>query len=70
MDRGWYAGPIGWFDGRGEGELYVALRCALIHGRSLRAFAGSGVVAESDAEREVRETGLKLRSIQEALDLW
>ena len=70
FDRGWYAGPLGWFDARGEGELFVALRCALASRGELRLFAGSGLVEDSDVARETRETGLKLGSILEAVELW
>ncbi len=61
--RGWYAAPIGWFDGAGDGEFAVALRSALIDGREVRAFAGAGIVSGSDPRREYRETELKLHSI-------
>jgi len=70
FDRGWYAGPIGWFDGRGDGELFVALRCALATPDALRIFAGSGLVRDSDPEQEASETSLKLGSIRGALDPW
>jgi isochorismate synthase len=57
--RGLYAGPIGWFDAAGDGELFVALRCGLIEGRSAHAFAGAGIVAGSDAASEYQEAALK-----------
>jgi isochorismate synthase len=68
FDRGWYAGPIGWTDARGEGEFHVALRCALLRGRELRAFAGAGLVAASDPLREALETRLKLGALREPLE--
>jgi isochorismate synthase len=67
FDRGWYAGPIGWLGADGDGELMVALRCALIHGRSATLFAGCGIVADSDPAREWDESRLKLRTMIEAL---
>jgi isochorismate synthase len=63
LDRGWYAAPVGWVDRRGGGELRVALRSALLRGRVARLFAGAGIVAGSEPERELRETRLKLRSL-------
>ncbi len=70
FDRGWYAGPIGWFDERGDGEFFVALRCALATPECLRLYAGSGFVGGSSAVREAAETRLKLASIRGALDPW
>ena len=69
FDRGWYAGPLGWFDPAGGGEFWVALRCGLARGRGVELFAGSGLVAQSDPDREAAETALKLRSLWEALEL-
>ena len=63
LDRGWYAGPVGYLDGRGDGEFRVALRSALLRGRSARLFAGAGIVAGSDPSQELAETRLKLRAL-------
>lgn len=63
MDRGWYAGPLGWTDATGDGELWVALRCGLLRGDDARLFAGAGVVAGSDPGAELRETRLKLSAL-------
>ncbi len=46
--RGRYAAPVGWIDGRGDGEFAIALRCAQVNGRSVRLMAGCGIVADSD----------------------
>jgi salicylate biosynthesis isochorismate synthase len=67
FDRGWYGGPIGWFDAHGDGEFHVALRCAWIGPEELRLYAGSGLVAESSPEDESRETAFKLASVREVL---
>ena len=67
FDRGWYAGPIGWLGADGDGELMVALRCGLVAGRRATLFAGCGIVADSDPEREWEESGLKLRTMIAAL---
>jgi len=67
FDRGWYAGPIGWLGADGDGELMVALRCALVVGRSATLFAGCGIVADSEPAREWDESRLKLRTMIEAL---
>jgi isochorismate synthase len=67
LDRGWYAGPVGWLDRRGDGEFAVALRSALVHGAEATLFAGSGIVAQSRASDEYAETCLKLHPMLNAL---
>ena len=62
-DRGWYAGPVGWFDGSGDGEFSVALRSCLATGRRGLLYSGNGIVADSDPARELAETNLKLDAI-------
>jgi menaquinone-specific isochorismate synthase len=66
-DRGRYAGPVGWIGADGDGEWAIALRGAQIKNATLRAFAGGGIVAESEPEAELAETELKFRPIREAL---
>ena len=66
-DRGWYAGPIGWIDEKGEGEFYVALRSALVNNEEAHVFAGGGIVSESHPTTEWEETELKLQPIISAL---
>ncbi|MBI0328492.1 isochorismate synthase [Burkholderia plantarii] len=68
FDRGWYASPFGWIDAHGNGDFCVALRCALIVANTCRLFAGCGIVAESDPEREYQETALKLSGMQAAIE--
>lgn len=68
MDRGRYAGPVGWIDAAGDGELGVALRCAQLDGNTARLFAGCGIVADSDPDSEVREAAAKLVAVREALE--
>ncbi len=68
MDRGRYAGPVGWVDSRGDGELGIALRCAQLDGRVARLFAGCGIVADSDPDVEVREAAAKLIPVRDALE--
>ncbi len=63
LDRGWYAGPVGWMDAAEDGELCVALRCALLQGRTAHCYAGVGVVSESDPEAELAETEVKLQAL-------
>ncbi len=60
FDRGWYAGPVGWVDGAGDGEFCVALRCALLRGRLGRCYAGGGIVRDSEPASELAETEIKL----------
>jgi menaquinone-specific isochorismate synthase len=62
-----YAGPIGWIDSKGDGELGIALRCGYINGKEVRAFAGCGIVAGSDAAKEVAESQAKFLPIINAL---
>lgn len=67
FDRGWYAGAVGWFDAVGAGEFAVALRCALLVDDEAWLFAGAGIVAGAQPEREWDETALKLQPMLEAL---
>jgi isochorismate synthase len=63
LDRGWYAGAIGWTDLAEDGELCVALRCALLRGNLARLYAGCGIVADSDPAAELAETEVKLQAL-------
>jgi salicylate biosynthesis isochorismate synthase/menaquinone-specific isochorismate synthase len=63
LDRGWYAGAVGWTDGNEDGEFCVALRCALLRGHEARCYAGVGVVGESDPASELAETETKLGAL-------
>ncbi|MEA2354711.1 MAG: menaquinone-specific isochorismate synthase [Solirubrobacteraceae bacterium] len=63
IDRGWYAGPVGWTDANEDGEFCVALRCALVEDRMARCYAGVGVVADSDPAAELAETEVKLQAL-------
>ncbi len=63
LDRGWYAGPVGWADATGDGEFCVALRCALLRGCVARCYAGVGVVRDSDPSAELAETEVKLAAL-------
>lgn len=65
--RGWYSGPVGWLDSAGNGLFAVALRSGLSLGREARIFAGAGIVAESDPEKEWLETQWKFEAIQNAI---
>lgn len=69
IDRGRYAGPVGWFDSAGDGEWAIALRCAQLNETGARLYAGAGIVAGSLPEEELAETRLKLRTMTNALDL-
>ncbi|MGC7098193.1 isochorismate synthase [Amycolatopsis lurida] len=68
LDRGRYAGPVGWVGADGDGELGIALRCAQLSGRQARLFAGCGLIAQSDPDTELRETDAKFAAMREALD--
>lgn len=67
MDRGRYAGPVGWLDAHGDGEFGIALRCAEISDQTVRAFAGCGIVSGSDPAEELAESVAKLVPIRDAL---
>jgi menaquinone-specific isochorismate synthase len=67
INRRRYAGPIGWIDAKGDGELGIALRCGFISGNEVHAFAGCGIVAGSDATKEVAESQAKFLPIINAL---
>ena len=63
LDRGWYAGAVGWTDAAGDGEFCVALRCALVRGRVAHLYAGGGIVRDSDPVAELAETEVKLGAL-------
>jgi len=67
LDRGRYAGPVGWVDGRGDGAFAVAIRCAELDGSRARLLAGVGVVADSDPAAELAETRAKFQAVLSAL---
>ncbi len=67
MERGWYAGAVGWLDSRGDGELAVAIRCGLLEGDGARLYAGVGVMPDSEPAAELAETELKLRALLGAI---
>jgi len=68
FDRGRYAGPVGWIDQDGDGEWVIALRCARIDDDGLlTAYAGAGIVADSDPVSELAETRMKFRPIADSL---
>jgi menaquinone-specific isochorismate synthase len=70
MNRGRYAGPVGWIDARGDGEIGIALRCGELSDdhRSIRLFAGCGIVAGSDPAKELAESQAKLSPMRTALE--
>jgi menaquinone-specific isochorismate synthase len=67
VDRGRYAGPVGWVNAAGDGEIGLALRCGMIDAHRARIFAGCGIVADSSAQAEWEETVAKLRPMKQAL---
>jgi isochorismate synthase len=69
VERGWFAGPVGFVQSNGDGEFDVALRSALVRGRCATAWAGAGIVARSEPRAEFTETELKLRTVLGPL-LW
>jgi isochorismate synthase len=69
FDRGFFTGMVGWCDASGDGEWAVTIRCAEVAERSLRLFAGAGIVAGSDPEHELAETTAKLQTMLDALGI-
>jgi menaquinone-specific isochorismate synthase len=67
LDRGRYAGAVGWMDRNGDGAFSIAIRCAEIAGRLARLFAGMGIVADSDPATELAETRAKLQAVLSAI---
>ncbi len=70
LERGRYAGPVGWFDANGDGEFGIALRCGQLSqdNSSIDLFAGCGIVAGSDPDSEYAESETKLEAMRWALD--
>jgi menaquinone-specific isochorismate synthase len=67
MSRGRYAGPVGWLDARGDGELGIALRCGQIKENEIQIYAGCGIVAGSNPEKELTESNAKFAPMRSAL---
>jgi isochorismate synthase len=67
LDRGWYAGPVGWMDVYGQGEFVVAIRSALLACNEATLFAGCGIVGGSDPDAEYAESQLKLEPVKRAI---
>lgn len=67
MDRGYYAAPIGWTDTEGNVEFAVAIRSALLEEEQAYLYAGGGIVANSEVEKEYDETWIKFRPVLRAL---
>lgn len=67
VSRGFYAGAVGWVDAQGDGDWYVAIRCAHVQADTLRLFAGAGIVADSVPALEVEETAAKFMALLDAL---
>jgi menaquinone-specific isochorismate synthase len=67
MNRGRYAGPVGWVDASGDGELGIALRTGQITGKEIHIYAGCGIVAGSNPEKELEESNAKMIPMRSAL---
>jgi len=67
--RGWYAGPVGWFDADGDGDFAVALRSGVIQGTRAYLYVGAGIVHDSDPDKEYDETSTKQKPILRALGI-
>lgn len=69
FERDYYAGAVGWVDAAGDGEWAVAIRCAEVSGRSMRLYAGGGIVAASDPTSELEETSAKFATLLRAMGI-
>jgi len=69
FDRGFYAGAVGWTDASGDGDWYVAIRCARVQGNAMHLFAGAGIVADSQPALEVDETAAKFMALRNAIGI-
>ncbi|MGE0326494.1 MAG: isochorismate synthase MenF [Polyangiaceae bacterium] len=69
LERGWYAGPLGWYDAAGDGEFWVGLRSGVFEGNQAHLFAGAGIVRGSETQSEFAETEVKLTSLLRALGI-
>ncbi|CAB4530703.1 unannotated protein [freshwater metagenome] len=67
LNRGRYAGPVGWIDSSGDGELGIALRCGQIKDRTIHIYAGCGIVAGSNPDKELEESNAKMIPMRSAL---
>lgn len=69
--RGRYTGPVGWVDASGDGEFGIALRCGQLSSdrKSIRVFAGGGIMPDSNPDMELAETRAKMRPLLEALSV-
>lgn len=67
LERGWFSGPVGWVNDRGEGDFAIALRVALLRGNNAHLHAGAGIVSGSVPEEELRETRLKMQTASSAI---
>lgn len=67
LDRGWYGAPVGWMDGKGDGEFAVAIRSGLIRDDLVSLFAGCGIVGDSNPKNEYQETQMKFNPMLSAL---
>lgn len=67
VERGFYAGAVGWVDAEGDGDWYVAIRCARVQANTLHLFAGAGIIEGSVPALEVEETAAKFTALLEAL---
>ena len=69
IDRGYYSGFAGWCDADGDGEWAVSIRCAEVSARTIRLYAGAGIVEGSDPAAELAETSAKFSTLLRALGM-
>jgi menaquinone-specific isochorismate synthase len=69
VPRGWYAAPVGWIDRNLNGQFGVAIRSAVAQEKRVWLYAGAGIVAESEPQKEWDETALKFKPMLNALGI-
>lgn len=67
FDREFYAGFLGPVQIGDSTNLFVNLRCAKIQGDQARFYAGAGITEDSDPEKELIETDLKLKTMKRVI---
>lgn len=67
FDREFYSGFLGPVRIKDNTNLYVNLRCARLKGNLVRFYAGAGITEDSDPEKELIETDLKLKTMKRVI---
>ena len=69
LERGWYAGPVGWLGTDSDAHFVVAIRSVLTDGSKAESFTGAGIVENSTPSKEWEETSAKSQTVVESLQI-